>query len=74
MSQQHATESQQDHFQCVVCGSESHGGEGWIFPTEDTEVVELSSDGVERELGDDPRPICSIGCKDKFEETRDYGQ
>lgn len=62
-----------EQFECVVCGAGDHDGDGWIFPTADTEVVGLSENGVERELVDDPRPICSIGCKDEFKEVNDGG-
>lgn len=58
--------------ECVVCGAEDHDGEGWIFPTSDTEVVAITEDGLERELKDDARPICSLGCKDEFEESDEY--
>jgi hypothetical protein len=55
--------------ECVVCGSEEHDGKGWIFPVEDTEVIAIKEDGLERELADDARPICSIECKDEFDES-----
>lgn len=57
--------------ECVVCGSGEHDGEGWIFPMEDSEVVAITEDGLERELKDDARPICTIDCKDEFERQRD---
>lgn len=57
-----------ESFECVICGSSEHDGEGWIFPTEDTKVVELKPDGVERELREDPRALCSTECKDEFAE------
>jgi hypothetical protein len=56
-----------DSKQCVVCGSEEHEGEGWIYHTTDTEVARIQADGtLERELKDDARPICSHECKDGF--------
>lgn len=59
----------QDGFECVVCGSSSPEPNGWILPTEDTEVVNISLDGgIERELGESPRPICSMSCKNEFQE------
>lgn len=58
--------------ECVVCGAKDHDGKGWIFHTSDTEVVAITENGLERELKDDPRPICSIECKDEFEESDEY--
>lgn len=55
-----------ERFRCVVCGASTHDGDGWIFPIEDSEVVAITENGVERELTDNPRPICSIKCKDEF--------
>lgn len=59
-------EYSEDEFECVVCGSDTQDGDGWIFPVEDTEVTDITPSGLERELGDDPRPICSISCKNTF--------
>jgi len=53
-------------YRCVVCGSDESEDKGWIFPVEDSEVVGIGPNGPERELVDDPRPICSIECKDEF--------
>lgn len=59
----------QEFDECVVCGSEEHDGDGWIFHTSDTEIVGITpGQGVERELKDDARPICSPECKDEFKE------
>ena len=57
-----------EDFDCVVCGTDEPEEAGWIFPIEDSNVVEINEDGLQRELVDDPRPICSIECKDEFEE------
>lgn len=54
-------------FECVVCGADTHDGDGWIFPVEDTEVTDITPSGLERELVADPRPICSISCKETFD-------
>lgn len=55
---------------CVVCGAEEHDGDGWIFHTSDTKVVGINEGGLERELKDDARAICSIECKDQFKEEQ----
>lgn len=54
--------------ECVVCGADDHDGSGWIFPISDSKVVAINEDGIERELKDDARPICSLECKDEFKE------
>lgn len=59
--------------ECVVCGSDEHDDEGWIFSIEDNEVVVINGNGLERKLKDDARPICSIECKDEFERQRETG-
>ena len=59
-----------DDFNCVVCGTNEPQGDGWIFPIEDTNVVAINENGPERELVDEPRPICSIDCKDEFKERQ----
>jgi len=61
-----------EDFQCVVCNSDSHGGDGWIFHTEDTKVVEITADGLRRELQDNARALCSIQCKEEFEDSDEY--
>lgn len=68
------TENGTDRFEeCVVCGADDHDGDGWIFHTSDAEVVGITPDGgLERELRDDARPICSIECKDEFEESDEH--
>jgi hypothetical protein len=61
-----------EQFECVVCGSEQHDGNGWIFPTEDTKVVDIAPDGLERELIEDSRALCSLDCKDQFEQSDEW--
>jgi len=61
-----------EQFECVVCGSEDHDGDGWIFPTEDTKVVDITPDRLERELDDGARPICSLDCKEEFEQSDEW--
>lgn len=67
-SERDCEDQSSDEEQCVMCGSEDHDGDGWIYPTSDTEVVEITAQGVERELKDDARPLCSTECKDEFAE------
>ena len=67
-----AGEYDEDEFECVVCGADAYDGEGWIFPTEDTEVTEITPSGLERDLVDNPRAICSISCKNTFSENDEY--
>jgi len=62
-----------DQKECVVCGSENHDGDGWIYHTSDTEIVGMTPEGgVERELKEHARPVCSIPCKDEFKQSDEW--
>lgn len=70
-----SSEQPREDHECVVCGADDHDGDGWIIPTADTNVTDITvtngTPELERELESGARRICSIECKDEFSETYD---